>query len=137
MLIGHVGGLKTLINRMKAVAKEAKRQADGKEIQVGFTASYAAAVHEKVKMKLAGKPRPRGRGLYWDPQGKATAKFLEKALREDRAEAKQILVSVSQATGSVLKGMLAAGLFIQARAQERCPVDTGNLKNSAFTRVTK
>jgi hypothetical protein len=31
------------------------------------------------------------------------------------------------------EGLVAGGLFIQGEAQRRCPVDTGNLKASAFT----
>lgn len=33
-----------------------------------------------------------------------------------------------------IAGLLAGGLIIQAAAQQRTPVDTGNLKGSAFTR---
>jgi len=33
-----------------------------------------------------------------------------------------------------MAGLLEAGLQVQRVAQERTPVDTGNLKNSAFTR---
>ena len=62
---------------------------DGKiqRVQVGYTAAYALYVHEAVDMKLAGKSRgakKRGkgyRGHYWDPQGRAKAKFLEGPFR--------------------------------------------------------
>jgi len=59
-------------------------------VTVGYTASYAFFVHELVKMKLKGVPRPRRLGglgtggkksLYWDPQGRAQAKFLEEPAR--------------------------------------------------------
>jgi hypothetical protein len=52
-------------------------------VQIGYSASYAVFVHEKVKMKLRGKPR-RGRkgrpplGVYWGPSGRA--KFLESSV---------------------------------------------------------
>lgn len=36
--------------------------------------------------------------------------------------------------GATVGGLLAAGLIIQAEAQGMTPVDTGNLKDSAFTR---
>lgn len=48
--------------------------------QVGYSAPYALYVHEAVGMKLKGLPRrpsPPHRGRYWDPQGRAQAKFLE------------------------------------------------------------
>lgn len=53
-------------------------------VRVGYTAFYALFVHEMVQMKLKGKPRPGGRGLFWDPQGQAQAKFLERPARELR-----------------------------------------------------
>ena len=33
------------------------------------------------------------------------------------------------------QAMLKAGLFLQAASQRLCPVDTGNLRASAFTRL--
>jgi len=35
---------------------------------------------------------------------------------------------------SILRGLTAAGLFLQRESQKIVPVQTGNLKNSAFTR---
>lgn len=48
---------------------------------VGYTAAYAIYVHENVQMKLKGQPRSGSRGKYWDPQGRAQAKFLEEPAR--------------------------------------------------------
>lgn len=42
---------------------------------IGYTANYAAAVHE-APGKLMGLPRASGKGNYWDPAGEP--KFLEK-----------------------------------------------------------
>lgn len=36
---------------------------------IGYTAIYAAAVHE-ASGKLKGKPRGKNRGNYWDPDGR-------------------------------------------------------------------
>jgi hypothetical protein len=58
-------------------------------VEVGYGAAYALAVHEKVGMKLKGKPRPSGLGVYWGPHGEA--KFLEKALRESQKDAAAIV----------------------------------------------
>jgi hypothetical protein len=58
-------------------------------VEVGYGAAYALAVHEKVGMKLKGKPRPSGSGVYWGPHGEA--KFLEKALRESQKDAASIV----------------------------------------------
>lgn len=61
---------------------------------VGYTANYAAAVHEKIGMKLKGKPRPSGKGVYWGPKGEA--KFLEKPFRESRDDIKRIIASYTK-----------------------------------------
>lgn len=50
---------------------------------VGYTAEYAAAVHE-AKGKLKGQPRPSGRGNYWDPDAKP--KFLSSAFDDNRED---------------------------------------------------
>lgn len=61
-------------------------------IRVGFTARYALYVHE-APMSLQGQKRkgktPAGKsrkGKYWDPQGRATNKFLERPFRQMRKE---------------------------------------------------
>lgn len=41
---------------------------------------------------------------------------------------------IAKIKGRSIAGLLAGGLIIQAEAQRRVPVDTGNLKGSAFTR---
>ena len=40
-------------------------------------------------------------------------------------------------TGSLEKGLVLAGLRLQRDSQKLVPVDTGNLKGSAFTRLDK
>lgn len=50
-------------------------------VEVGFTASYALFVHENMEMKLAGKKRPSGLGVYWGPHG--TPHFLTLSLNEN------------------------------------------------------
>lgn len=57
----------------------------------------------------------------------ATTEGLEKVFGNLNRE-------LSNIKGRTIAGLLAAGLIIQARAQELVPVDTGNLKGSAFTR---
>lgn len=61
-----------------------RAQGDGAKtiVTVGYTASYALFVHELVGMKLKGQPRTApSKGKYWDPQGRAYAKFLEEPFR--------------------------------------------------------
>ena len=114
-----------------------KHHEPGKSVVVGFTANYALHVHENLEMAGAGLPRRSGHGLYWDPQGIAGPKFLENPARElsNSGELSRILTSVVKGGKSVMQGLLACGLRIQREAQQRVPVDTGNLKASAFTRI--
>lgn len=58
-----------------------KSQDGSLSVEIGYTASYAAAVHENLEMKLKGSPRASGRGVYWGPKGES--KFLEKTIREN------------------------------------------------------
>lgn len=65
--------------------------------EVGFTAHYALWVHEAVNMKLKGQKRKstkerKARGFYWDPQGKATAKFLEGPAREFQKDIEDLVI---------------------------------------------
>ena len=55
---------------------------------VGYTAEYAAAVHDAPGI-LAGLPRPGNRGNYWDPG--AEPRFLEKGFDIVRPQIPSIL----------------------------------------------
>lgn len=55
---------------------------------VGYTAEYAAAVHD-AKGTLRGQPRPSGRGNYWDPD--AQPGFLTKAFDDHRDDIDQVV----------------------------------------------
>lgn len=118
---------------------------------VGYTAHYALYVHE-APMTMKGQPRtvwytdsqgrrrktniPR-KGLYWDPQSRATNKFLERPFREKQREIRKVIRTTAQKTGSYKYALIQGGLYLQRVSQEMVPVDTGNLKASAFTRLEK
>lgn len=51
--------------------------------RVGYTASYASAVHN-ASGERKGEPRPNGRGNFWDPAGEPG--FLTKGFDESRAQ---------------------------------------------------
>lgn len=126
---------------------------------VGFTAAYALAVHENEEMVLRGysrdprlrrielggdpalaRPRPRKRepkGKFWDPQGRGQAKFLETPARTKQAELTKTVAVRMQGGDDFADALLVAGLELQREAMLLCPVDTGNLKASAFTRREK
>lgn len=64
---------------------------------VGFTASYAAAVHEKPMVHAGEKRKGKdAKGKYWDPQGKGSNKFLERAIDENESEILEIVKRASQ-----------------------------------------
>jgi len=66
-----------------------KAQDGSLSVEVGYGASYAAAVHENLEMKLKGEPRASGRGVYWGPKGES--KFLEKTVRENEKDIVRII----------------------------------------------
>lgn len=142
-------------------ARAAKLAHDNPIVAVGYTASYALYVHENTEMKLKGLPRGQGfgrdsesgavvvppallktgkaggknRGFYWDPQGKAQPKFLETPLREKRDLLARIVVTALGQGKTMAQALLLAGLRLQRESMMLVPVDTGNLKASAFTRL--
>jgi hypothetical protein len=119
-----------LARKLEKLKRDSTREDNG-NVNVGFEASYALFVHE-APMTLQGKPRPT-KGRYWDPQGRATNKFLEGPFRELQSALQKIIETAVANGVSLIKALLFAGLRLQREAQKRVPVDTGNLKGSAFT----
>lgn len=119
-----------------------------RSVIVGYAAAYAVFVHE-APMKLKGEPRggllfskktgkqkEKGtQGRFWDPQGRAQNKFLEQPARELQPELRGIIRQFAIRRRSIPEGLVAAGLRLQRASQKLVPVDTGNLKASAFTRL--
>lgn len=116
------------------IFKKAAQRVEEREVIVGYTAAYAVYVHESIGMVLQGKPRPKNRGYYWDPQGRAQAKFLEAPARDQQDKLGQIVAQAMVKGATLDQALLLAGLHLQRVSQQMVPVDTGNLKNSAFTR---
>lgn len=58
-------------------------EVENDKVRIGFSAAYAAFVHENVEEKLRGQPRTSGskKGNYWDSGG---SKFLENAVKENQ-----------------------------------------------------
>lgn len=105
------------------------------KVVVGYEADYALAVHENIEMAGKGKPRRSGHGLYWDPQGKAQAKFLEDPARRYKKDIATNIRRVTKATKSLKAGMLSGSYVLKIASQELVPVEYGDLKASAFNRV--
>ena len=114
-----VKALATKLNGRKLEAKRASRAA----VRVGFTANYAVFVHEIDKNYNNGK--------RW--------KFLERPTRMllNTGELSRIISTAYKGGASLEQSLYLAGLRIQREAMKESPIDTGNLKGSAFTRKGK
>ena len=113
-------GKQGLLNKLKNHVKSFLGFKKDPTVQVGYTAQYAIYVHENLEAN-----HPNG----------GQAKFLEQPARELQPVLAKI-ISNSMKSGSTLEqGMLMAGLHLQGESQKLVPIDTGNLKASAFTRL--
>lgn len=150
--MASITGLKSVVNKLQALAAKARKD-DGVVVEVGFTAQYAIWVHENVEMKWRGFPRDmsvrkdgtvaytgydsksKRRGLFWGPTGQA--KFLEQPARTMRTELADIVGKAVYARKTMAQALLLAGLALQRASQQLVPIDTGNLRASAFTRLAE
>lgn len=126
----EVKGAERVDARMRAMIAKVARNP---RVTVGYSDPKALFVHELVGMKLQGLPRPSGIGVYWGPHGQA--KFLEAPARSGNREMRAI-VEDGLARGLTLgQALLRAGLWLQGESMKLVPVEYGDLKRSAFTRV--
>lgn len=110
--------VKRLQQKLHALGVKAARDT-GEAVLVGyFGVGYAVYVHENKEVH-----HPNGQ-----------AKFLEQPYREKAGEIAARIAKTAKLTGSLLKGLLVGGLFLQRESQKLVPVDTGHLKGSADTR---
>ncbi len=131
---------------LKALKRAAKERFDpGIKLDqpsaiVGYTASYALFVHESGSEKLtpvAGADRKRGRDVKGRfTKGPKQSKYLEQPARElaNSGELARIVRKAAKRRVKLGKALVLAGLRIQQDSQEIVPIETGNLKGSAFTR---
>lgn len=87
---------------------------------VGYRAAYAIHVHEDLTARHA--------------KGKV-AKFLETPARQMIGKAAGLVAASVRAGYTVPQALLRVALLIQRESQKLVPVDTGYLKNSAFTEI--
>lgn len=116
--MAEIQKMDSLLKKLQEMEAKSRTDNNGAVI-VGFTQNYALYVHENLEAH--------------HPVGQA--KFLEQPFRELLTQIPVILKKTAQAGKTLLQGLLIAGLRLQREAQKRCPVDTGALKNSAFTRI--
>ena len=142
--------LAELLIKLRKREEEIKRDANVSVI-VGYTAAYALYLHERIEMKWRGLPRDRsvrledkkggpviygytaggGKGLFWGPRGQA--KFLEQPARMLKSVLAKIVQETVKRGGTLRQGLLLAGLRLQRESMMLVPIDTGNLRASAFT----
>lgn len=113
-------GLTKLLASLRGRAREAAEQANVSVI-VGYTQSYAIYVHENLEA--------------YHKVGQA--KFLEQPARELGSLMGSIVRNTVRRGKPIAVGLFLAGLRLQRESQKLCPVDTGALKGSAFTRLEK
>lgn len=118
--MAEIQKIKSLITKLGALAVNAIKS-DNVAVAVGYTAQYAIFVHEDLEAKhTVGQ-----------------AKYLEQPARTLRNSLVYIVLSVLKAGKTMALALLTAGLRLQRESQKLVPVDTGNLKNSAFTKLVK
>ena len=125
--MADIGRIKAVMDAQKVIAKLRAQAAKATKaarasVIVGYTASYAIYVHERLD--LQHKP------------GK-TAKFLTgpaKALSE-QGILQEIIVAAFKLGRTMAQCLLLAGLRIQRESMMVVPVDTGALRASAFTKL--
>lgn len=157
--MAQIKGLTKVVKQLQDLAAKARRDQQA-VVAVGYTAAYALWVHENVEMKWRGLPRDQSirvnsgenvrnsdtivytgfeankkRGLFWGPNGQA--KFLEEPARTMGDVLGKLVASALMAKKTMAQALLVAGLRLQRESQKLVPVDTGNLRASAFTRLEK
>jgi hypothetical protein len=115
----EIQGLKSLMSKLSLREKAAASQ--NPKVIVGYTASYAVRVHEDLEVHHRN----------------GQAKFLEQPVRQmsNDGTLKGIVDRAVLEGKTMGQALLLAGLRIQRESQLLCPVLTGNLRNSAFTRL--
>lgn len=116
--MAEVKGLNRVLDALRARAVAAKKNEDVSCV-VGYTAQYAVYVHEDLEAN--------------HPVGQA--KFLEYPFRVMAPTISAIIMSELARGRSMAQALLVAGLRLQRESQRLCPIDTGNLRGSAFTRI--
>ena len=126
--MADIKGVKAVGQALNRLSKKAGKSRVS--VIVGYTANYATAVHENAKMEARRRLRKKSAGRQqW--------KFLEQPAREFQDDLAKIVTIIFEKTGNMKLALVAAAMRLQAESQKIVPVDTGNLKGSAFTEVEK
>jgi hypothetical protein len=134
-----IENLSRLQQKLRILIEKAKAD-ENAEVVVGYSAAYAVYVHEIAEPTTLGKkvPRPSGLGHYWGPHdyGPGFLSGPARALARDGTLGE--LATAAMKRGAPLsQALYIAGLRIQRDSQEVVPVEYGNLRASAFTRLER
>jgi hypothetical protein len=113
----EIQGFKKVQTYLKARKAKSLEQ-DQVSVSVGYTSAYAIFVHEDLQAH-----HTNGR-----------AKFLEDPARRLSPDLARIVREALAKGATMLQALMFAGLRLQRESMREVPVDTGALKNSAFTR---
>jgi hypothetical protein len=105
--------------RLKAQLSQRARKYRGARVVIGYSAPYAAAVHENL-------------AVY---HSTGQAKFLEQPCREFEPEIRTIIRNGLLAGQSLEQAQLDAARFLLLQSQKLVPVRTGFLRDSGFVRA--
>ena len=115
--VPKVDGVDRVLAKLKSLARE--HAGEPPSVAVGYTAAYALWVHEN-----------RGANFKVGRAG-----FLLDVAREMGHELGKIVTDGLKRRLKLAQALLLAGLRLQRESQLNCPVDTGALRASAFTRA--
>jgi hypothetical protein len=116
--MAEIQNLARLVAKLRAAAAKAISDSNV-SVAVGYTQNYSIYVHENLQAK--------------HPVGQA--KFLEQPARTMQRELGEVVAQAAIRGQTLATGLLLAGLRLQRESQKLVPVDTGALKNSAFTEL--
>jgi hypothetical protein len=113
-----ITGIDSLRKRLEGLKDKYVKPGEDKSVVVGYTARYAVWVHERQAKHAPGK--------QW--------KYLEEPARRLSDGYLGLLIRDAMKGGATLiQALYIAGLRLQRASQEIVPIDTGNLRGSAFT----
>jgi hypothetical protein len=116
--MAKIENLERLVATLRGKAARANKDKDASVI-VGYTALYALYVHENLEVR-----HPVGQAKYLEQPAREFGKEIGRIVRESLAQGK-----------TLAQGLVLGGLRLQRESQKIVPVDTGDLRASAFTRL--
>ena len=137
-------GVNKLLGQLRDRAAKAAKDANV-SAAVGYTAAYALPLHEMPLERAVnlGKQGPRksrgvghpGHGFYWGPSG--GPKFLEGPFRllSNARELSRIVITALKRKTTLAQALVLAALRVQRESMKKVPVDLGNLRAAAWTRL--